>query len=171
MERPSAVSVSRAHQIPISTISLALCSPYRPPIPIRAPAQKFWSFFSECPRPLNHLHRRALDRIPELSILVAIGALLHFFRATETAPSPSRAYQTDAFAWSKICRRDSSSFSLKRSDLCFATCSARGRALCPQSRSGKIALTLYKQAIFSTSIRSRKPLVQHGIGAKQGRSN
>jgi hypothetical protein len=35
------------------------------PIPIRAPAQRFWSIFSERPRPLNHLHRRALERIPD----------------------------------------------------------------------------------------------------------
>jgi hypothetical protein len=38
---------------------------------------------------------------------------------------------------SKICRRYSSLFSLEGSDLCFATCGARGRILCPRSPSGR----------------------------------
>jgi hypothetical protein len=52
-------------------------------------------FFSECPRLLNHLHRRALDRRAGLSILVGtINVLLHFFSRYRTCAAPSRTYQS-----------------------------------------------------------------------------
>jgi hypothetical protein len=94
-----------------------------------------------------------------------INVLLHFFPATETAPSPSRAYQTRRIRLVKYAGETVLYF-LSRGRNCALQHAGPGQSLCPQSPSGKIALTPYKQAIFSTPPRSKKPLVQYEIGAR-----
>jgi hypothetical protein len=142
-----------------------------PPIPIRASAQRFWSIFSERPRPLNHLHRRALERIPDALFWWQLTFCCTSFPLPKLRRPLVAHIRRDAFVWSKICRRDCSLFSLKGSDLCFATSGAQGRALFPRSPSGKIALTPYKQAICIYQHDKKNYLVQYGVSANQGEWN
>ena len=109
------------------------CAPHLAPrFRSERPRRGSGRFFSECPRPLNHLHRRALDRRAGISILVGtINVLLHFLFPLPNLRRPQSHISVAMHSSGQICRRNSSLFSFKGSDLCFATCGARGEELVP----------------------------------------
>ena len=98
-------------------------------------------FFSKCPRPLNDLHRRALDRIPELAILVILVAQLTFCCTSFPLPKlrrpPVAHIQTRCIRPVKDMR--AKQFFIFARGVRFVLCNMQGpgKSLCPQSPSGR----------------------------------